>query len=97
MINDLMNIGHVVGQDGHRQPQKAVERLSMSRRRDKPRQLEDDQLEELSLVIFMNDFGERVEENLNPDAQILSALILRIHETLLIYHIIKFLHVALYY
>ena len=95
MINDFMYIGHVVGHDGEGHTQKAVKALPVRRRRDKPRQLEHEQFDELPLMEFVDHLRERLEEDLDPDAQIARAVILRIHKALLVDHIIELFKVAL--
>ena len=44
---------------------------------------------------FMDHLRERVQEDLDPDAQIARAIILRIHKALLVDHIIELFMVAL--
>lgn len=94
MINDFMNIGHIVGEDGHHQSEEAIKALAVSGRGIEPRKFENEELDKLLVVIFVNNFRYRLGKHPNPHAQGRDVL-LRVHKALLVYDLKEFSHVSL--
>lgn len=94
MLNNFMNIGHIVGEDGKAETQKTIEVLTMSCRGNEPREFKYHKLDELMVLIIMNYISYRFKENLNPNPKSLR-LLLGIYKALTIYLLIIFFQVSL--
>lgn len=67
MLNNFMNIGHIMREDSEAETQKTIEVLTMSCRGNEPREFKNHKLYELMVLIIMNYISYRFKENLDPN------------------------------
>ena len=95
MINDFLNIGHIVGEYGQDKFQEMVEISAVSRRGIEPRKFEKEEINEFSVMIFVHNFRYRCGKDFDPYGEGL-CIARCVHKALSVYNFIELFELALY-
>jgi hypothetical protein len=94
MREHLLNVAHVMWENGQRQLREASEILAVGQRGIKPREFEENELHELMVFKFENNISHSPQQHLGPNPKSLR-LFLGTHKALPLHDRIVFLFVSL--